>query len=186
MKKQIRNKITLTPELLSTIKRATVTITLEEIQDTQGWTIEKSGRAFNFMDKLGWEISCPGDFSILWTGEASPESIQIDFYNQELNIEHFKNGVVGFKLPWLFTTGCSNTGLSVRSMPNTFNPHIGTLDSIYLPQSDSYEIIIYLKILNVNQLLDIAPNYSLGLLQPYNLELRKDSSLKVEIPNGVI
>ena len=185
-KRSITTSIALTPELLAAIKRKPITLTAQAIQDIEGWTLEKSTMAIDCSEKLGWVVCGPSDIDIKWTGEISPESLHIETDDKQFDIQRLENGVIAFKLPWLFKTDCPNTGLSVRSIPGKFNPNIYILDSVIEPKPEPYEVMIYWKIINPNVDIRVSCNDGLGFIQLYNIEIAKEANLVMEEYNASI
>ena len=185
-KRTITTSIDLTPELLSAIKRVPAPITAKAVQDTTGWTMIKSTMGIGCPKKLGWIVGCPSNFSVTWTGEDNPDSLHINVSDNQFDILRFKNGIIGFKLPWSFDLPCPYTGLFVRPLPNQFNSNICILDSVLPPTLESYEIIIYWKIMNPNVIIDIYRNKDLAFIQPYNMPLWNETSLIMEENNAAL
>ena len=87
----------------------------------EGWRLRPSPPRRHWMDELphaykclplvianqwGWQILCPTDIVITWSGDPNLAGLQIDVAPQFLPAikSQFGSGIVTFSLPWLFRT----------------------------------------------------------------------------------
>ena len=112
-----------------------------EVSDTTGWSIRPAASSRDWMtnmnngfpyrclplvvaNQMGWVVCCPIGFEVTWNGRQGYRRtfsfhFDDDDDSQQENIKsHFGNGILTFRIPWLFRTP-EGVGLLVRGPSNT-------------------------------------------------------------------
>ena len=103
-------------------------LTIEPARKTRNWMDESSGKyAYNCLplvvaNQLGWVVKAFYSFDVTWDGGNRKDSIKFSFdqSEQEMSqfvVSHFGQGIISFKLPWVFRTD-PGIGLIVRGPSN--------------------------------------------------------------------
>lgn len=97
-------------------------------------------------NQLGWQISCPIDFSCTWGGDFLPESLKIEYKDtgdKDLDFEnkkiidlhivesHFGHGILTFNIPYIFRTP-KKKALYIRGPTNWYKEYCQYLDAVLL------------------------------------------------------
>ena len=121
------------------------------VSSTDGWTLEPAPARREWMDQTtekfayrclplvmanqaGWILTCPLNFSAIWSGRGDRHGTTITFpegegRNKNQIRSHFGHGIVTFSLPWLFRTD-KGFGLWARGPANYVKDNLSPLDGI--------------------------------------------------------
>ena len=103
-------------------------LTIAPAGKTRNWMDASSGKyAYNCLplviaNQLGWVVSAAPSFSVIWDGRDQKDALKFSFDACEVEmsqfvVSHFGQGIVSFKLPWVFRTN-PGIGLIVRGPSN--------------------------------------------------------------------
>lgn len=174
-------------------KKSKQTITAYKLNETPGWTITPAPWSRQWMDETpgkgayrclpltmanqaGWVIRSPFSFTAEWDGSPTPgESIQFHFDDQDKEApkwlqSHFGNGIITFRLPFLFRTP-PGIGLLVRGMPNypivNFSPLEGLVETDWTAAS----FTMNWKITESKRQVIFSKEDPVCFIQPFDLAL---------------
>lgn len=171
-----------------------------EVSDTKGWTLcpapyqrqwmdETPGRGayrclpLTVANQAGWLVRGPFSFSATWNGAVEPEhSIRFQFDGDNTKAEqfvssHFGNGIVTFRLPFLFQTP-PGVGLLVRGAPNTPKINFHALEGLVETDWNPAPFTMNWKILESDKPVRFEALDAICFLQPFDLQLPEKLAAK--------
>ena len=165
----------------------------------EGWQLRPSPSRRHWMDELphsykclplvianqwGWQILCPTDVEITWSGDPSPAGLQIELPPQYLPAvkSQFGSGIVTFSPPWLFRTS-PGWDLYLKGPSNRWKTNCTPLEGIIETWWLNYTFTINWKFVQPGT-VSFAQGESLGQLVPVPHATFQDCTA-VEAPIGL-
>lgn len=113
-------------------------LTIEPAAKARDWMDQSSGKyAYNCLplvvaNQLGWVVKAAPSFSLIWDGGNQKDAIKFNFDQSapemsQFVVSHFGQGIISFKLPWVFRTD-PGIGLMVRGPSNQWLDGAHALD----------------------------------------------------------
>jgi hypothetical protein len=166
----------------------------------EGWQLRPSPPRRHWMDELphsykclplvianqwGWQILCPTDVIITWSGDPSLAGLQIDGPTQYLPAikSQFGSGIVTFSPPWLFRTP-PGWDLYLKGPSNRWKANCTPLEGIVETWWLNYTFTINWKLIEPGT-VSFARGESLGQLVPVPHATFQDSTA-LEAPIGLL
>ena len=166
----------------------------------EAWQLRPSPVRRHWMDKLphaykclplvianqwGWQILCPTDIVITWTGDPSLAGLQIEVAPQFLPAvkSQFGSGIVTFSPPWLFRTS-PEWDLYLKGPSNRWKPNCTPLEGVVETWWLNYTFTINWKVVEPGTVF-FARGESLGQLVPVPHRTFHDSTA-LEAPIGLL
>lgn len=164
----------------------------------EGWGLRPSPGRRHWMDEQphaykclplvianqwGWQILCPTDIVVTWTGDSNLAGLHIDVAPQFLPAvkSQFGSGIVTFSPPWLFRTP-SGWDLYLKGPSNRWKPNCVPLEGVIETWWLNYTFTINWKIVEPGTVF-FAQGESLGQLMPVPHATFRDSTA-IEAPLG--
>lgn len=168
-------------------------LTAYEIESgaADGWVIRPASRERDWMsannshayrclplvvaNQMGWVVECPVNFTAIWDGRDQASAIQFQFEQAgdtwASQIENdFGNGIITFRLPWLFKTG-DEVGLVVRGQTNHWKINAHALDGFVETWWLPFTFTMNWKIIQPNIPVQFAKGEPICLIHPFDTRL---------------
>lgn len=129
--------------------------------------------------QAGWVIRCPVGFKVVWNGKRDRGgSLDFQFsedperFQGEI-VSNFGDGIVTFKIPWLFRTS-EGLGLMVRGPANTCLDNIVPLDGLVETDWAPYTFTMNWKIIKPKQAVWFKAGDPVCMIVPYPIGLLEE------------
>ncbi len=152
---------------------------IEPATKTRNWMDQSSGKfAYNCLplvvaNQLGWVIKASFAFSLTWNGQAGQDAIKFSFDQDQQDVayfvaSHFGQGIISFKLPWIFRTD-PGIGLIVRGPSNRWLPGIHPLEGFVESWGLESTFTMNWKVVNPDTTIHFPANFPICQILPYEI-----------------
>lgn len=131
----------------------------------------------NLANQAGWMIRSPFRFSATWNGGITAEDIDLDFEGNDSQekasesvLSHFGNGIVTFRIPFLFRTP-PGVGLLVRGTPNWPVSNFASLEGLVETDWNPASFTMNWKVMEPDRPVVFEKEWPVCFLQPFQLDL---------------
>ncbi|MFG0256664.1 MAG: DUF6065 family protein [Phycisphaerales bacterium JB043] len=186
---------------MTNIQPAHPTLTAYVVSDTTDWVIEPASPKRTWMDEhsdrfpyrclplvianqAGWIIRCPLTFDVTWDGTMHPTdclSFNCDPGVQDPGrfvASHFGNGILTFRLPWLFRTS-DDLATIVRGPTNEPKLHAIPLDGIVETNWAPYTFTMNWRVIEPHKTVRFEKGEPICMILPYPIALLNQISTSI-------
>ncbi len=168
-------------------------ITAFELSPSSGWEISPATYQRQWMDETpgrgayrclplsmanqaGWFIRSPFAFTAVWSGEVAQSAVSLTFDDDAAGeaakaiMSHFGNGIITFRLPFLFRTP-PGVGLLVRGAPNWPLINFAALEGLVETDWNPASFTMNWKILEPDKPARFEKEWPACFVQAFDLDL---------------